>query len=362
MSAAEGLASERPIPDLPSGKGPLLDFDYTERLLAEGYQWPYSREAWNELKSWTTQIRHASDGGVPPTLLEAYLSFLLISGKERWVTDLPDSQRGDHVAVQLVRFKLALHHFGMLTHSDRLVHMAKGEQEWAAWSVAWGMPRLEQMAAPYILPHAQQARTWMLEQATKIQETTLEGDVESEWRKWAPGKPLSQMREHHRIWARPLWQVPLSRLLGKQPEPRWHEQVREARKFWQSVFALSGGDGRYDWLSDLGCVSTADIRCMGTQIHVQLKKCRRLLHHNQDAACKRLHLIPCWPQQGRPRCIACERWGFSSKSWFFLNQECANSEGMDGERIHLLLSDTQASMERWQSRLGDLRHLKSALL
>ena len=318
-------------PPLPRQAGGRLDFQYTERLQERGFMWPFKRMAWHELLVWSSMLRRAEDEGEPPTILEAYLSFMLVGRGNRWLSELGDDQNGHLIPFQLARFKNALRHFQSIAEAPTLVSPKELTRK-THWPRGLGMPALELLATNLILPQATNVRDTLYREAQKFQTDFDEGTSETGWQNWAPGNPSSQTVEGHEKWAPPLWQLPAVRWSQKGPEPRWRSQCREVRAFWKNLETrcplLDMG-----WMRDWGLTCREDLQRLLAPLRSSIRQAQKLLDHNYHAPDRSLHLIGCWQPQERPLCVACGCGGYASKPYSFLKQECVASPLVGSELI-----------------------------
>ena len=183
--------------------GRLIDFDYTERIYSTAPTWPFSRTAWREMCYWAGQVRIDQSGSEPPTILEAFLSYLDISGGQRMITNLPESQHGSWCSRQLSHFRAALNAFQQIAKGPPL-NPAPNEEQYADWGILMGFPKLPRLASSVVLPGEVQEA---LERARyEIALLPIEGNLREQWRRWTPGIPGTQMEGEHVTWAKPLWQ------------------------------------------------------------------------------------------------------------------------------------------------------------
>ena len=221
-------------PDFSLLKIPLrpLDFRIQERLNSGKTPWPFSREAWRNLCWWASFLRvPRNNSGRPTTLLEACLSYLCLCQGHRFPTGNPASEGGDRISQQLAAFRRALLSFQAIANSEIIIQGKPSWQNETGWSRRIGLPRLQELARPVILPKWHEAVALLDEFPRAVSSVDDSVDASRVWIRWSPGVPGSQMGGPSSFVAPLLWELNPRTFRGKGAEPQWHRQAREIREY-----------------------------------------------------------------------------------------------------------------------------------
>ena len=319
-------------PNLPRRGNRWFCFSFKEGLRKGTQPWPYTVRTWNMINLWASKLRYQGEGedGVYPTLLEAYVSFVLTMGGKRWETGQGAAQNGHWVSNQLVHFKIALKSFQCLASADLLLSSPPLRQQGGGWLTRLGFPRQECLCNLVYLPFWPRVRQLLREAPTQLFTLKLEKHSAERWRRWEVGEPGSQMYPAGGggLDIVPLWRIPLDRLTQKQRAPPWWSQVAEAKRTLKRLESLALArqrwDGRpvYQWLEERGAVTYTTIQGVLSTLHADMKRAKVLEALEQQCRERKWHWPQMWAPKERPKCVLCAFVGYASQPLASMRRGC----------------------------------------
>ena len=205
--------------------GAGVDFYYVERIYNKAPTWPYSGQAWKEMNAWASMLRHDNSEQPPPTILECYLSFLWVSGGQRWLTDIDEGSHGHWISRQLHAFGQALNAFQKLAAAMYFFDPDGSKPGKAEWGRIYGLPTLDRIYVSLCLPGGGTFDDVLESAATQIGTSHGMAPCAEAWRRWTPGQGGTQMTHEHRNWAPSLRDLARRRIRVKGPLPTWRRQA-----------------------------------------------------------------------------------------------------------------------------------------
>ena len=196
-------------------------------------------------------------------------------------------------------------------------------QEHTGWSRRLGLPRLQVLAGPYLVPSWPESLALLQEFPSATADVPHTVDVSRVWTRWTPGIPGSQMDGEHCFHAPPLWDTPPKVFRGKGAEPLWHQQCREIRAFLSNL-ASTGLDGSeaFGWAVSQGGIDKNGIQALMRGILAATKRVVLLRNHNQAAHQQGWHVAAWWDTNQRPLCLLCKSRGYMTGQLGFLRTHC----------------------------------------
>ena len=229
------LRDDPVCPMLPKPVFRFLTFCICEGIRKGVRPWPFSARAWQMMVRWAMQLRHKQpqlhDHDLAPTLLEAYVSFVLTNQGLRLETGRGVAQNGHWVSNQLAAFKAALQSFQALTDSEPLLARPPHFEAPMSWLRPLGFPKQECLVTRVYLPHWPEVRNLTRKAPRQLYPRPLTSRFAERWRRWEVGIPGSQ--EHgggigH--CSPPIWAIPLPRIREKIEMPPWWSQIVDCKQ------------------------------------------------------------------------------------------------------------------------------------
>ena len=309
-------------------QGTPLSWQYTENLQSGRITWPSTRQAWREMCCWARHLR-VIEGEHRVSVLELYLSFLEEAGGQRFITDIPNDDNGGRISTQLTAFVHGLKAFLHIAQAPPILesHTDRNRPNLLAH---YGFPRLCNSSVGLWYPHQREVRDKLSQAMSEISVSTQEMHASQIWRRWAPGKEGSQMTHLHMTWAKPLWQYPRKRLVGKRQQPLWSIVAARVSCNWSELLSLDSSIvGGVRWLDDFGYCDPGDLSTIKAQLRWKVKRIQQLQVHSGSGEAREGHLVPLWEQQQRPHCLLCGGVGYACKPFAFLRQVCPSRHAVD---------------------------------
>ena len=310
-------------------------FHLNERLFAQKVEWPFSRRAWRNVNYWASQLRVFLDPqDEPPTLLEALLSFILTCEGTRLETGLGADRHGEWVSQQLNAFRRALLAFQEIARGEILVGRQICYQRDEAWSRTLGLPRQEILQLAIRLPQWERAREHIARMPMDLIGEATMGLGRELWRRWAPGRPGSQVEGPENFIAKPLWELPRYAIRGKMKQVPWQAQTGKVRRFYSDIDMVGAhdlwvGEDMKEWLMQQGATDLEGLRAEARSQRYAVKRAERLMQHNMKLAEQKWHFADWWEVKTRPTCKACMRQGSTTRQMSFLMLGCPRANEVD---------------------------------
>ena len=165
------------------------NFRINERIHGGCKPWPFSRRAWHAFNYWASKVRIPIQDidQAPPTLLEAYLSYLAVHRGYRFQSGVDPKEHGDWIMIQLDRFKCAWHCFQKLTGAELLLGPRPMRLPLGGWHLDYGLPRLELLNRYVKLPLRNQMHAYLSQIPRNSRQLERPSEHAQMWRRWAPG-------------------------------------------------------------------------------------------------------------------------------------------------------------------------------
>ena len=277
---------------------------------------------------WASQLRVLlNPQDEPPTLLEPLLSFILTCEGTRLETGLGAERHGECVFQQLNAFRRALLAFQEIARGEVLVGRQTYYQRDEAWSRTLGLPRQEILHLPIRLPQWERAREHIARMPMDLIGEATMGLGRELWRRWAPGRPGSQVAGPENFIAKPLWELPRYAIRGKTKQVPWQAQMGRIKMFYRRIDDMVGahdlwvGEDMREWLMQQGATDLEGLRAEARSQRYAAKRAERLMQHNMKLAERKWHFANWWEVKTRPTCKACMRQGSTTRQMAFLYVE-----------------------------------------
>eukprot|EP00971_Amphidinium_carterae_P347800 6489993-Amphidinium_carterae.2 len=238
-----------------------------------------------------------------PTLLEFYVSYVVVNSGSLFANYVPDEQNGHRVSIQMEAFRLAWISFQTITGGAMIIDPAV--RETCTWSQTLGLPKLELLQMCVILPAWQQVREKLQHASSEIMALTTVSDrkgVET-WRRWCVGVCGSQMQTDTGI-------IPHS-LLFDQPQrlrhshPWWRKHAFKARLWIRDLSDRHGLSSEFvQFLVSVGVMARGNLLALIISQAAVKRRALTLIEYNRMAPMN-CHVVS---SAGAPRvsCVACK--------------------------------------------------------
>eukprot|EP00971_Amphidinium_carterae_P164002 3251612-Amphidinium_carterae.1 len=340
---------------LPShfGKSRRLSFNLRYILASPRAVWPYMRDQWHQMNTFCSQLRVSTSPVPQMTLMELYLLFLVLNGGSRFVTQIPDRDKGGWISTQLERFRLALLCWQTITSSERIIGPETKQAPRVKWGLKFGFPGLSLVSLPGLF-HAKwrDARNLLCSAPEQLARLDFEQHTHAAemWRRWSPGLADSQMLVSQTgLATSPLYLQSMSRIRVKTTLPAWHLHAMQARSLRTAIAELPrahnliGGVRVLDLIDAFGFVSRTDARAFTGFYGARQRRLKQLIEHNAGALVNCQHVVTNF-LDARPVCVNCGDHGYASFKTHWLRNYCPCSFHMKQEECAERISALQSAL------------------
>ena len=101
------------------------------------------------------------------------------------------------------------------------------------------------------------------------------------WRRWAAGRPGSQVEGPENFIAKSLWELPRYAIRGKTKQVPWQAQMGRIKMFYTRIDDMVGahdmwvGEDMKEWLMQQGAADLEDLRAEAQKPEICCKKSRK---------------------------------------------------------------------------------------